>query len=218
MKTPSLEEIASRWTLAHTIAVAAWVLVLILGLVLFARHTSDPYPATDKLKIYAGENATFTYPANWTLNNCVPGHEFIELPGTIKADYKGRQAYGLTVYGTGAYSCTKDRPERFDIYSETLTASDTPCAPATSATRGKPLKNGLYLQLEEGEGQVSALYIRQNDCFAPYNTAVLTFAFADPHAQPGDQREHGPPRIKKDAFLASRQYQDIRTLAESIRY
>ncbi len=30
--------------------------------------------------------------------------------------------------------------------------------------------------------------------------------------------KYGPPRVKKDDFLASGQYQDIKALAESIRY
>lgn len=217
MRFPSLEELAEKWTLAHTIAVAAWAVVLVLGLTLLFRQTGNPYPVTDSRKVYAGENATFTYPANWTLNQCVPDKPFIELPGSFKADYKGQKAYALTIYGTGAYSCIKDRPERFDIYSEDIVASETPCATASS-TKGEKLANGLYLQLQEQDGQLVAVHIKQNSCFAPADTAVLGFGLTDPDAKPGDEAEFGPPRISKDDFLASPQYQDIKALAESIRY
>jgi hypothetical protein len=217
MKLPSLEDIAMKWSLAHTVALAAWVIVAALGVALFVRHTADPYPATDKHKMYAAENATFTYPQNWTINACVPGHSFIELPGTIKGDYKGRQAYGFTIIGSGAYACSKDRPERLDLYAETFTASDNPCAPATS-TKGERLDNGLYLHLAEHNGEVYGISIHQNSCFAPEGVSVLTFSLMDPQAKVGDTEEYGPPRIKQEAFLVSRQYQDIKALVESIRY
>ena len=217
MKMPSLEEIAERWSLAHTIATAAWVVVLVLGLVLLARGSRDPYPTTDKLKVYAAENATFRYPANWTINSCLSGRHFIELPGTIKTDFKGRKAYPFDMYGTSSYICIKGRPERLDIYPEVIVASDAPCAPVTS-TQGEKLENGLYLQLEESEGEVLAINIKQNSCYAPYYTFVLSFGFTDPTVKPEDQGEVDSPRVKKETLLASKQYQDIRTLAESIRY
>ena len=217
MHLPSLEELAERWTIAHTIAVAAWAVVLVLGVVLLVRSNVSTYPTTSDLKIYAAENATFKYPANWTINNCAPDKPFIELPGTIKSDYKDRRNYQLSVYGTGAYNCIKDRPERLDISPEEIVASDTPCAPATS-TEGEKLVNGLYLQLQEDAGQVVAVHIKQNRCFASTDTVVLGFGFMDPQAEPGDTSTYGPPRVSKEDFLLSRQYQDIRTLAESIRY
>lgn len=217
MGLPSLEELAEKWTPAHTIAVAAWVVVLVLGAVLLARNTASTYPATDERKIYAAENATFYYPANWTINPCIPDEPFIELPGTIKSNYKGERGYKLTVYGTGAYNCVKDRPERLDIYPEEIVASDQPCAPGTS-TPGERLANGLYLQLQEQDGEVVSVYIKQNSCYAPADTVVLGFGFGDPKAGPGDTAEFGLPRVEKDDFLRSRQYQDIRALAESIRY
>jgi hypothetical protein len=217
VKLPSFEQIATKWTLAHTIALAAWVVALILGVVLFWRHVGGSYPATSQLKVYAGENATFMYPANWMLNACSRSKPFIELPGTIKSDFKGRQAYAFTIYGTGAYQCMKDRPERFDLYPETIGASDTPCSLATS-TRGERLKNGLYLQLREEWEGISGISIRQNVCFAPNETVVLGFAFADPKAEDDDPEKFGPPRVKKEALLHSRQYQDIKALAESFRY
>lgn len=214
---PTLEELAERWTLAHTIAVAAWAVALVLGLMLLVRSTAGTYPTTDDLQVYAAENATFMHPANWTINDCVAGRPFIELPGTFKADYKGQKAYPLAIYGTGAYNCIKGRPERFDIYPEDIIASDTPCATATS-TKGEKLGNGLYLQLQEQEGELVAIYIKQNSCFAPADTAVIGFAFKDLQAEPGDADKYGPSRVSKDKFLASRQYKDIRALAESIHY
>ncbi|HEY5806282.1 MAG TPA: hypothetical protein VIS56_02760 [Candidatus Saccharimonadales bacterium] len=216
MRFSSLEELAARWTLAHTVAVAAWVVAVALGSILLFRNT-DTYPSTDAHRVYAGENATFTYPANWELGSCVPGKPFIELPGYIEADYKDQKGYRLLVYGTGAYNCIKDRPERFDIYPENMPAGDAPCAPASS-TKGERLGNGLYLQTHEADGEVVATYIKQNSCYAPVDTVVLGFAFTDPNAQPGEIEEFGSPRVNKDKFLASPQYQDIKALAESIRY
>jgi hypothetical protein len=214
MKKPSLETIAEKWTVAHTIAVFAWIVVLILGAQLYWRHVSGSYPATSKLKIYAGENATFMHPENWAISNCVADKPFIALPGTIKADYKGKQAYSFVIEGKVSYRCMEGRPERFDIYSETLTASSNPCSPALS-TKGEKLKNSLYLQLQEHEGKVQRVSIKQNACFAPADTAVMEFYFVDPE-QEGVQIE--TPGVEKAAFLASRQYQDIKALAESIHY
>jgi hypothetical protein len=217
MKLFSLEEMAERWTFAHTIAVAAWVVVLVLGVLLFVRNTTGGYPVTDKMMVYAAENATFTYPENWTINNCEPDEPFIELPGTIKTDYKGQKAYKLTIYGTGAFNCVRDRPERLDLYPEQIVASDNPCAPGTS-TQGERLQNGLYLQLQEFDDEVTAVFIKQNTCYAPPDTAVLAFSFADPNSEPGDTAEYGRPSVPKESFLGSPQYKDIRALAESIRY
>jgi hypothetical protein len=213
----NLEELAERWTLAHTVAVAAWVVVLVLAVAVLLQRDGSTYPTTDARKTYAAENATFVYPANWTTNNCEPGKPFIELPGYIEANYKGDKSYALSMYGTGAFNCIKDRPERFDIYPEEVVASETPCAPGTS-TEGERLENGLYLQLQEDEGSVVAIHIRQNQCFAPAETLVLGFAFTDPDEQPNDISDFGPPRVEKEALLRSPQYQDIRELAESIRY
>lgn len=217
MRFPSLEELAENWTFAHTIAVAAWAVVIVLGLVLFARNNASTYPVTDDLRVYAAENATFKHPANWIINDCAPDKPFIELPGTIKSDYKDRKGYPLAMYGTGAYNCIKDRPERLDISPENIVASETPCAPASS-TEGEKLGNGLYLQLQEQAEEVIAVHIKQNSCFASPDTVVLGFAFADLKAEPGDTAAYGPPRVKLEAFLQSPQYQDIRALAESIRY
>jgi len=217
MRFPPLEELAERWSIAHTIAVSAWAVVLVLGVTLLIRNNADTYPVVDRYKVYAAENATFTYPANWTINRCSPDKSFIEVPGTIKSDYKGQKAYLLTIYGDVVYQCMENRPARFDIRSEKLVASSTPCAPATS-TDGERLDNGLYLQLQEMDEEVYAVHIKQNSCYAPADTVVLGFAFLDPHAEPEDAGEHGPPRIKKEAFLKSRQFQDIRALAQSIRY
>ena len=217
MKFPSLEELAERWTLAHTIAVAAWVIVVVLGIALLARQGETTYPQVAKRKTYAAENATFAYPANWTISNCEPDKPFIELPGYIAGDYKGGEAYHLTMYGTTAFNCVKDRPERLDLYPEQLVASETPCAPATS-TPGERLDNGLYLYLQEDRGEVVAIHVRQNLCFAPADTVVLGFGFIDPIAEPTDAAEFGLPRVKKEDLLRSPQYQDIRELAASIRY
>lgn len=209
----NLERIADRWRIKHTVALAAWALVLILGLMLLVRNISGGYPATDQLKVYAAENATFTYPANWSVKGCASGRPFIELPGTFKTDYKGKHAYDLTVHGNGAFSCASGRPERFDLYPETFEASAAPCAPATS-TRGERLQNGLYLQLDERGDELLAVHIRQNVCYAPPHTAVLSFAFADPKAESDD----AVPMVKTKDFTSSRQYLDIRALAENIRY
>lgn len=217
MRLPSLEELAEKWTVAHTVAIAAWVLVVVLGVMLLLQRNVSTYPVTDILKVYAGENATFTYPENWTLNKCEPGQPFIELPGTIKTDYKGNDHYQVAIYGTGAFNCIRDRPEKFDIYPENMVASDTPCAPATS-TDGERLENGLYLQIQQIDERVAAVHIKQNNCFVPVNTVVLGFAFTDPQAEEDDVEEFGPPTVNKEDFLASPQYQDIRALAESIRY
>jgi hypothetical protein len=217
MRFASLEELAERWSIAHTIALSAWVVALVLGVTLLIRNSADTYPVTDMYKVYAAENATFTYPANWTINRCSPDKSFIEVPGTIKSDYKGRNAYLLTIYGDVVYECMENRPARLDIRSEKLVASNDPCAPATS-TEGEDLGNGLYLQLQETDEEVYALHIKQNSCYAPADTVVLGFAFLDPNAEPDDSAEHGPPRVKKEAFLKSRQFQDIRALAQSIRY
>src|SRR5688572_27939221 len=111
MKFPSLEELAENWRLAHTVAVAAWAVVIVLGIMLLVQNNASTYPATDRLKVYAAENATFKYPANWTINDCSTNKPFIELPGTIKSNYKNKRSYPLTVYGTGAYNCINDRPE-----------------------------------------------------------------------------------------------------------
>jgi hypothetical protein len=217
MRFISLEELAERWTAAHTFAVAAWIVVLVLGIAVFFKGRSGTYPTTDAYNVYAAENATFTYPANWQINNCVDGHPFIELPGNIKTKYKNKKDYKLTMYGTGAYTCVKGRPERLDIYHEDIVASDHPCAPGTS-TEGERLPNGLFLQLQEEDGEVVAVDIKQNSCFAPADTVVLGFAFTDPKAGDGDTEQFGPPRVAEKDLLKSRQYQDIRTLAQSIRY
>jgi len=213
----SLEELALRWRLAHTIALAAWVLVLILGIMLLAKGSGNSYPKTDLLKVYAGENLTLTYPANWTINNCVADRQFIELPGTIGTDYKGRKADPLKVYGSVAYTCLKGRPERFDVFPETITASANPCSMETS-TKGERLSNGLYLQLQEEGDYIVAIYIRQNACFAPMETYVLSFGFSDPDASIETAADYGLPRVKKDTLLLSPQFLDIKALAESIRY
>jgi len=212
----SIETLAERWSTAHTVAVMAWAAVIVLGLVFLLRGNASSYPVTDQLKVYAAENATFKYPANWTINNCESGKPFIELPGAIKTDYK-RKGYELKMYGTTAYNCIKDRPERLDLYPEEMSASDNPCAPATS-TEGERLSNGLYLQLHEEQGDVLAVHIKQNSCYAPVDTLVLGFGFVDPDPQPGGTLEFGTPRVDKETFLKSRQYQDIRALAESIKY
>jgi hypothetical protein len=218
MKFSSLEDLAERWTFAHTLAVVAWVVVLVLGVaVLFKNHQPATYPVVQDRKIYAAENATFKYPANWTLNNCDPNRPFIELPGTIRAEYKGSKSYQLTIYGADSFRCIKDRPERFDIYRETMTASDSPCALATS-TRGELLSNGLYLQLQIQGDRVLAVQIRQNSCYAPADAVVLGFAFADPQAMEGDRTKWGLPSVRKEDFITSPQYRDIQALAESIKY
>lgn len=217
MRLPSLEELAEKWTFAHTIAVAAWVLVVVLGIAVLVRGDGSNYPVTDTKKIYAAENATFSYPANWTVNACTSNKPFIELPGTIGSDYKDRRNYPLGIYGMGAYNCVRDRPERLDISPEEIVASDTPCAPASS-TKGEKLSNGLYLQLRESDGKVTAVEIRQNKCYAPNDTMVLGFAFVDPEAEAGDEAAFGQPCVDKEAFVQSPQYQDIRAVAESIRY
>lgn len=217
MRLLSLDELAERWTLAHTIAVAAWAVVLVLGAMLYARNHVSTYPATDNVKVYAAENATFKYPENWQINDCASNKPFIELPGSIRSNYKDQKAYQLQIYGTGALNCINDRPERLDIYSENIVASDNPCAPATS-TQGEQLTNGLYLQLAEQDGEVVAVRIKQNSCFAPAHTALLGFAFIDPNGNEEDTYNFGPPRVPKEVFLASRQYRDIRALAESIKY
>jgi hypothetical protein len=214
MKLFSLEKIAERWTVAHTIATFAWIIVLILGMQLFWRQVSGSYPATSKLKIYAGENATFMYPENWALNNCVADKPFIELPGSIKTDFKGRKAYKLGMEGKVSYRCMENRPERFDVYEEKLVASENPCSPLTS-TEGELLKNGLYLQLFERDGKVEGVNIRQNMCYAPADVYVLQFYFVDPN-QEGVETEK--PAVDKAQFLVSQQYKDIKALGESVRY
>jgi hypothetical protein len=216
MRVANLETLAERWTIAHTIAVAAWVAVVVLGLMLFVKTHVSTYPAVKTLKVYAAENATFEYPSNWTVNNCVPGKSFMELPGTIKTDFK-RKGYQLKMYGTTAFNCIKDRPERLDLYPEELAASNNPCAPATS-TDGERLSNGLYLQLQQEGGSVLAVNIKQNSCYAPADTLVLGFGFTDPKPESGDSVSYGIPRVKKETFLASRQYLDIKAVAESIKY
>ena len=217
MKLFSLEELAERWTLGHTVALAAWVVVVILGLALLFKGDPKTYPVVQERKVYAAENATFTYPANWRLNTCESGRSFIELPGTIRSDYKRRKNYQLSMYGADAFNCLQGRPERFDLYSENIPASATPCSIATS-TRGERLKNGLYLQLQEQGARVLAVHIVQNRCFAPANTVVLGFAFSDPHPEGNDAEEFGMPTVIKEDFVASPQYKDIRELAESIKY
>ena len=218
MRIFTLDELAERWTLAHTVAVAAWIIVLVLGVaLLFKNSDKGNYPVAEGLKVYAAENATFRYPSNWIINPCEPGRPFIELPGDIKAEYKGQSKYPLVVYGTGMYNCVPDRPERFDIYPEQVVASDAPCSQATS-TRGEKLSNGLYLQLQEQGKKVFAVQIKQNSCFAPSTTVVLGFAFGDPKAAEEGEGEAGPPAVDKEEFSASPQYRDIRALAESIKY
>lgn len=211
----SIETLAERWSIAHTIAATAWAVAIVLGLIFLLRGNAGSYPATDRLKAYAAENATFTYPENWIINNCESGKPFIELPGTIKTNYK-RKGYELKMYGTTAYNCIKDRPERLDLYQEAMRPSNQ-CNPATS-TEGERLSNGLYLQLHEEQGDVLAVHIKQNSCYAPADTMVLGFGFIDPDPQAGDSVEFGIPRVDKETFLKSRQYQDIRALAESIKY
>ena len=217
MRFPSLEDVATKWTLAHTVALVAWVVALLLGLQLLWRHVSGSYHGSSQLKVYAGENATFMYPANWQLHACEPGKPFIELPGTIKSTYKGRQAYGFTVIGTDSFECIKNRPEHFDIFPEVLAASYDPCAPGTS-TSGTRLQNCLYMQIDEEGGKVKALRIMQNQCYAPNDAAILSFSFTDPEAKNGDTEKYGQPGVTKDVFLTSNQYKDIKTLAESIKY
>ncbi len=217
MKFPDLEELAEKWTLSHTVAVAAWILVLMLGLTLFVRSHTPTYPTTDRLKVYAAENATFTYPENWKLNDCSPEKPFIELPGFIKSNYKGQKAYRLKMYGAVAFECVRGRPERLDIYPEKIEASDTPCAPGKS-TPGEKLDNGLYLQLQVMKDQVYAIHVKQNSCYAPSDTVVIGFAFLDPKPDEGDFNKFGAPWVDKEAFLKSPQYKDIKALAESIAY
>jgi hypothetical protein len=216
MRALTIDEIAERWSLAHTIAVGAWVVVVVLGVVLLVRSHKSTYPSTEARKTYAAENATFTYPANWTINNCVKDKQFMELPGTIKSDYKGGDAM-LKMYGAVAYKCVKGRPERFDLYPEKMVASTDPCAPGTS-TKGERLKNGLYLQVEQREEQAYAVHVKQNACYAPADTVVIGFAFIDPEASEEDWGKFGPPRMSQKEFLKSPQYRDIHALAESIRY
>ncbi|HTH72724.1 MAG TPA: hypothetical protein VL737_05180 [Candidatus Pristimantibacillus sp.] len=217
MRWPSLEDLAERWTPAHTIAVSAWVIVLILGVTLLFRGDGTNYPVTGQQKTYAAENATFKYPANWTINQCAPNQPLIQLPGTIAASYKGKKRYPLTIYGADAFNCIKGRPDRLDIYPENMTAGSNPCSIATS-TKGEKLKNGLYLELQEEGDYVVAIHIKQNSCYAPSDTVVLGFAFTDPNAEEGDLAKYGLPSVKKQDLLASDQYKDIRTLAESISY
>lgn len=217
MKWLSLEELADRWTGAHTIAVTAWVMVLVLGVLLLVRGGSGNYPVAEEYKFYAAENATLKYPANWTINDCDSEAPFIELPGTISSNYRGKKSK-LSIYGTGAYNCVSGRPERLDLHPEEMIASEQPCAPGTS-TEGERLKNGLYLQLLEYDtDEIAAIHIKQNSCYAPENTLVLGFGFEDPELEPGSFSDHGPPRVNKDILLESPQYQDIRALAESISY
>lgn len=217
MSLPTLEELAEKWTFAHTIAVVAWAAVMVLGILLLLQNTRSTYPAETRVKVYAAENATFKLPINWKVNSdCDPNRPFIELPGTIESDYK-KKGYELQIYGMGAFSCVKNRPERLDIYPEQMVASDNPCAPATS-TEGKRLGNGLYLNLKEQGGKIVAVHIQQNVCYAPANTVVLGFSFVDPKAETDDMARLGPPRVKKEDFLKSPQYRDIKALAESIRY
>ena len=202
----------------HTLALTAWVVVVVLGITLLLRQNADSYPATDRLKTYAAENATFTYPANWKINNCTPDKSFVEIPGNIRSDYKDHKNYLLTMYGDVVYECMKHRPARLDIRPEKVRASpDQPCVLATS-TKGERLENGLYLQFQEIEDEVYAVHIKQNSCYAPDDTVVLGFAFSDPDPKPDDRDDYGPPRVSKEAFLKSRQYQDIHALAESIHY
>jgi len=80
------------------------------------------------------------------------------------------------------------------------------------------LANGLYLQLHEEDGDVVAVNVRQNKCFTQNDTSVIGFSFADPTPDEGNTDRYVTPRIKKELFLASKQYKDIRALAESIRY
>jgi len=219
MKLPSLEEIASRWTVGHTIAAFAWVIALVLGIANMVQQPHSSYPVAKSHKIYAGENATFAYPDNWTISGCVPGEPFIALPGTIPGIYKDKHSYPLSMYGITAFTCIKGRPERFDIHDETIVASENPCSVRTS-TSGERLKNGLYLQLQQDGDDVLAVNIRQNKCFTQTDTSVLGFSFADPAATGANTSDDEvvTPRVKKDVFLASPQYRDIRALAESIRY
>jgi hypothetical protein len=217
VKLLDLAALAERWTIAHTFAVAAWVAVAVLGLLLLVRSNVSTYPATNTLKVYAAENATFKYPENWTVNNCEADKPFIELPGTIKTDYKKDHNYQLKMYGTTAYNCIKDRPERLDLYPEEIAASSNPCAPASS-TEGEQLDNGLYIQLQQEGNDVLAIHVKQNSCYAPADTLVMGFAFTDPDPKLGDSVEFGVPRVKKEKLLESRQYKDIRALAESIKY
>jgi hypothetical protein len=212
----NLETLAEKWSIAHTIAVAAWAAVVVVGLVVFIRGHASTYPAVNRFKVYAAENATFQYPENWTVNNCESGKSFLELPGTIKSDYKDK-GYQLKIYGTGAYNCIKDRPERLDLSPEDMTASTNPCTPASS-TEGERLENGLYIQLEQEGTHVLAVHIKQNSCYVAADALVLAFAFTDPDPQPGDAVTFGLPGLDKEAFLKSRQYQDIKALAESIKY
>jgi len=217
VRLSSLEALAEKWTIAHTISLAAWVAVLVLGIFLIFRPSGSSYPKTDILKTYAGENATFTYPENWTVGNCGLDEPFLELPGTIESEYKGKRSYPLAIYGTGAYNCMKDRPQRFDIYPENLKASDNPCAPSAS-TEGERLDNGLYFEVKEQGEHVVAVHIKQNNCYAPADTVVLGFAFVDPEMQVGDDVEFGMPTVNKEIFLKSPQYADMHSLAQSIRY
>jgi hypothetical protein len=217
MKMPSLEDIASRWTVGHTVAAFAWVVALALGIANVLQSPRANYPTAKSHKIYAGENATFTYPDNWVISSCVPGEPLISLPGTIMGTYRGKDAYPLSMYGISAFSCVKGRPVRLDIHDETIVASENPCS-IRNSTSGERLKNGLYLQLQQDGENILAVNIRQNKCFTQTDTSVLGFSFATPTANKDDGDDPATPRVKKDVFLASQQYRDIRAVAESIRY
>lgn len=201
MKFISLETLAKKWTFAHTVAVAAWVLVGVLGLLLAVRHLDSSYPATAAARIYPAENATFTHPINWTLQPCVAGEPFLRLPGYLKTSYKGRQAYPLRIEADAAIECREGKPPRFALVGE----------PATQQCeeQGERLANGLLLRLNEQEDAVTDVQVRQ--ACAPW--PLLTFFFVDPKGEAGDQ-----PEAKKASILGSRQYEDIRVLAESIRF
>lgn len=180
--------------------------ILIFGLAIyFYLNPRYDYPKTNTWVTFR-TNVVFHHPENWKVGSCGVLRPFIELPGTLKGNYKGSENYDLVIRAYAA--CEGERA--ILNYTEIDSNSQTVCE------KGERLSNGLVVGLNHySKHKIRGVLVYDSSC----QDEVISFVAHDAKhtIASSDYDANGIPTVDQDTFIASPQYQDIKRFAESIR-
>ncbi len=191
-----------------SVGIALSISTLVVTAIVFAAQKKSAAWET-----YSSNDISFQYPASWKFTPCAGGKIFA-LPGTITGIYK-TDNYPVNIQGNGL-SCINNQ-----LTAESIPINDIrKCEPHE---RREVIGNGLALdlnsQLFDWDDDITRVGVYV--CSSGEKKELLGFNFSDPHNDSvgGEDiiKYGGEPRVSKESFLASQQYQDIKQFAESIR-
>lgn len=190
-----------------------YVLVLIVvssALAIFVKQSSGYH-----WKNYESRTISFSYPSSWKFQACVQnGSLFVlrdKIPGIFVTDHEV-----LEIRAGGHVECIDGKSE---LRKSAKREANKSC---TGTNAGAKLPNGLYFDLPgayQGDNTVSEIIISRDVCELKYAETLFNFDLNPLGKSVGENAmDHGgEPRVKRDQFLASKQYSEIRRFAESIR-